>query len=67
MMAAENPFDALFGLGAAVATLWMIPANETYDIRTTFTGSPMGQGLVGCWIAETDIFRVGGSFPVLDS
>jgi basic membrane lipoprotein Med (substrate-binding protein (PBP1-ABC) superfamily)/DNA-binding SARP family transcriptional activator len=62
----ENPIDDLYGLGTNVLTSWMIPANETYEIRTTFTGNPMGQGLVGCWIEESNVFGLGGSFPVLD-
>jgi hypothetical protein len=58
--------ETFWNLGGGNVTWWEIPANETYEIRTTFKGTPMGTGLVGCGLGGSEIVLFAGSFNVLD-
>ena len=58
--------ETFWTFGGEHVTWWEIPANETYEIRTTFSGSPMGTGLVGCGVGGSETVLFAGSFDVLD-
>jgi hypothetical protein len=47
-------------------TWWEIPSNETYEIRTTFLGTPMGTGAVACGVGDSELLHFAGSFDILD-
>jgi basic membrane protein A len=62
----EDANETLWSFGGTHVTWWEIPSNETYEIRTTFLGTPMGTGVVVCGLGDSEPFRFAGSFDVLD-